>query len=235
MLLFSPSHKSRRPGDNTGSALLLGVIILVALSLLAVFASSSGIMQERMTGNFRDDARSFEAAETGLRWVEAWIAAIRNPSLQPVFCDPLALIEPSSGNDSGDGDSDGTAIPACDSSDIDTNAALGDVINQVGLATDKYIADRDNAWWQSNGMAFGTDPRNGVSVTAAGTFELDAAIPGVAEQPRLLLEHHYFERDGLEMGGEPTGIHFYRITSRATGGNPNNVTILESTFAKRYQ
>ena len=58
-----------------GSALFMALMILIVLTLLAVVTSSNSVLQERMTGNFRDSALAFEAAENSLRWAEAWVAS----------------------------------------------------------------------------------------------------------------------------------------------------------------
>jgi hypothetical protein len=57
--------------------------------------------------------------------------------------------------------------------------------------------------------------------------------PYVSVQPRIIVEHTHFARDTLGIGS--TGVHFYRITSRASGGLQNNVAVVESTFARRYE
>ena len=72
--IHAPQRRSQR-----GSALLLGLLLLVVMTLLAVFASSTGIMQERMSGNYRDAARAFEAAENATRWAEFWIYSLNTP------------------------------------------------------------------------------------------------------------------------------------------------------------
>jgi len=71
---------STRQQRQRGSALLLGLLLLVVMTLLAVFASSTGIMQERMSGNYRDAARAFEAAENATRWAEFWIYSLNTPA-----------------------------------------------------------------------------------------------------------------------------------------------------------
>lgn len=68
--------------------MLMALLILIVLTLLAVFASSSGIMQERMTGNYTDSARAFEAAEAAISWVEGYLAD--DATLQPFTCTPAA-------------------------------------------------------------------------------------------------------------------------------------------------
>ncbi len=182
--------------------MFLGLMILIVLTLLSVFASSSGILQERMTGNFRDSARAFEAAESGARWVEAWFSSLRDVSQQPFTCD-------------------GTCTPGTD------------VIWEAG----NYPADTDRrstAWWAVHGANYGVNPGTLGTVTpTTGTADPNIPNPYVRTQPRVLVEHVYFARDDLSIGS--TGVHFYRITSRASGGIDNNVAVVESTFARRYE
>jgi len=185
-----------------GSAMLMALLILIVLTLLGVFASSSGIMQERMSGNFRDSARAFEAAEAGARWVEAWFASLRDVSQQPFTCDG-------------------------------TCTAGTDIIWEIG----NYPGDLTNqnaAWWNSNGAEYGIDPST-LAQAAAGANNVEPIYPEpyVSTQPRIVVEHSHFARDTLGVG--TTGVHFYRITSRAAGGVPNNVAVVESTFARRYE
>ena len=185
-----------------GSAMLMALLILIVLTLLGVFASSSGIMQERMSGNFRDSARAFEAAEAGARWVEAWFASLRNVSQQPFTCD-------------------GTCTPGTDM-----------IWEQGNYPGD--LANKDNSWWNTHGAPYGIDPATMTTATAGGNnLEPNYPTPYVSAQPRILVEHTHFARDTLGVG--TTGVHFYRITSRATGGVPNNVAVVESTFARRYE
>lgn len=63
------------PSRQKGSALFMALMILIVLSLLAVITSTNSVLQERMTGNFRDSSLAFEAAENSLRWAEAWVAS----------------------------------------------------------------------------------------------------------------------------------------------------------------
>jgi len=199
MKIHSPAEIKRQ----RGSAMLMALLILIVLTLLGVFASSSGIMQERMSGNFRDSARAFEAAEAGARWVEAWFASLRDVGQQPFTCDG-------------------------------TCTAGTDIIWEVG----NYPADlsnQDGIWWTNNGAPYGIDPSTLAIATGGGANNLEPNFPTpyVSEQPRIVVEHTHFARDTLGVG--TTGVHFYRITSRAAGGVPNNVAVVESTFARRYE
>ncbi|MFC3853853.1 PilX N-terminal domain-containing pilus assembly protein [Salinispirillum marinum] len=58
-----------------GVALLVSLVLLLALSMLAISAMQGTIMQERMSVNQRDLAQAFNAAETALRAGEAALQA----------------------------------------------------------------------------------------------------------------------------------------------------------------
>ena len=62
--------RSSSIGNQSGSALFVGLIFLVILSLLGVTALQVGILEERMAGNSRDRNLAFQAAESALRDAE---------------------------------------------------------------------------------------------------------------------------------------------------------------------
>lgn len=57
---FSPRYQA-------GAALLTGLIFMVVLTLLALAAMRTTILEERMSGNARDRDAAFQAAEAALR------------------------------------------------------------------------------------------------------------------------------------------------------------------------
>ncbi len=59
-----------------GAALILGLLLLLVMTLLALTASNSAIMQEKIAGNFRDSSLAFHAAEAGGRWGAAWLQSL---------------------------------------------------------------------------------------------------------------------------------------------------------------
>ncbi len=186
-----------------GSAMFLALMILVVLTLLGVFASSSGVMQERMSGNYRDATRAFESAESGSRWVEAWFASLNDPSQQPFWC-------------------------------ISGSCAAVDPVWQVGQHPND-MANRNQLWWNANGLEFGLNPGDGTAVAANGGASQAPDLSETATEPRIIVEHVYCKGDTLADCPGGNAIQFYRITSRATGGLQNNVAVVESTFARRYE
>jgi len=185
--------------------MLMALLILIVLTLLAVFSSSSGIMQERMSGNYTDYARAYEAAEAGIAWGEGYLADT-NLTQQPFTCTPAQC------------------------------ATGTNVIRDIGSLPGN-ISSLNETWWTDNGLRYGDIP--GVATPTPATLTaitVDATLPGVSTVPRIIIER-VFCRDDVAAGPRCSGpgIHFYRITSFATGGNPNNTVILESTFSRRFQ
>lgn len=65
------------PTSQSGSVLVISLIILLVVSLLAVGGMQGTIMQERMSANMHDRELAFQAAEAGLREAEAML--LSNP------------------------------------------------------------------------------------------------------------------------------------------------------------
>ena len=57
-----------------GIALVISMIMLLMMTLLGVSAMKTSQMEEKMAGNSRDVTIAFQAAETGLRDGEVWLA-----------------------------------------------------------------------------------------------------------------------------------------------------------------
>ncbi len=60
---------------QTGAALFTGLIFLVVLTLISLSAIKATSLEERMSGNVRDQDVAFEAAEAGMRDALKYIAA----------------------------------------------------------------------------------------------------------------------------------------------------------------
>lgn len=61
---------------QNGAALIMGMMLLLVMTLLALTASSSAVMQERMAGSYRDASLAFHATEAGGRWGAAWLQSL---------------------------------------------------------------------------------------------------------------------------------------------------------------
>lgn len=82
----SPRNRRKR---QSGAALIVALVMLLVMTLIAVTASRTSVLQERMAGNLRQGSVAFEGAEATLRIGEQWINdQIGGP--RPVAVDPAA-------------------------------------------------------------------------------------------------------------------------------------------------
>ncbi len=58
-----------------GAVLITALMILLLLTIFGISTMDTNILDERMAGNMRDRNTAFQAAETGLRAAENWLAA----------------------------------------------------------------------------------------------------------------------------------------------------------------
>ena len=85
------------PNDQQGIALLAGVILLTAISLLALVATNSMILQRHMAGNFSEGQRARQAAAFATLHAKRLVFGIAHGTrftacLQDCFPDPWAHI-----------------------------------------------------------------------------------------------------------------------------------------------
>ncbi len=67
-------HNSHPTRAQTGSALIVSLLILLVMTLIGVTAMSSSNLEEKMAGNSRDKMLAFQAAEAALRQGEDMVA-----------------------------------------------------------------------------------------------------------------------------------------------------------------
>ncbi len=82
-------------------------------------------------------------------------------------------------------------------------------------------------WWQSGGGPWGNSAPS--VVTSNG-------ISYVQAQPQRVIEESMFVRDSVAIGQQQaaTGLNFYRVTAKATGGTDKAVVQLQSMYSRRY-
>lgn len=85
----------RRPGTQTGAALIVSLIFLLLMTLLSTSSMRTSTMQERMAGNLRDWTLGFQGAEASLRAAEDFLL---NTAVLPEFNDTGGFYEMSSPN-----------------------------------------------------------------------------------------------------------------------------------------
>ena len=80
-------------GSQTGMALLLCLVFLMALTLLGLSAASDTILQSKLASNLQESERAKQSALHGLSWAEQWLLALDGspPETCTVPCDGLIL------------------------------------------------------------------------------------------------------------------------------------------------
>ncbi|WP_018935893.1 PilX N-terminal domain-containing pilus assembly protein [Thioalkalivibrio sp. ALJ24] len=67
---------NKRPGARAtqrGSALIVGLILLLVVTILAIAGMQDTLLQERMSGHWHDRNLAFQASEAALRQGEGWL------------------------------------------------------------------------------------------------------------------------------------------------------------------
>ena len=66
-------NRSLSLNRHCGSVLFISLIILLVMTILGVQGLGTTILEEKMSGNYRDNHIAFEAAEAALQEAENWI------------------------------------------------------------------------------------------------------------------------------------------------------------------
>ena len=86
---------------ESGSALVVSLILLVVLTMLGVQGMRTNVMQERMAGNMRERSLAFQAAEAALREGESRLSngavSAGDPLLDPAVWDGVNFPTANSG------------------------------------------------------------------------------------------------------------------------------------------
>ena len=213
---FDNSLVLRHAGDRAplhgqrGAALVVALIFLVLVTLLALSASSTSMMQLRMSGNLRNAQQAQMSAETALRGAE-WKLWTSSQNVG-------GFLNCTDGSISADG---------C----VMYNAVNTDMYGADGTVT----RFRDPAGDVGN---VGIEYRGPGGQTDYTSDELETAQ--LAVNPRYIIEDlgrvrppgaGVQQESGAGAGGAGSlNLHSYRITARATGGGKNSVRVLQSTF-----
>lgn len=133
--------RSGMPGQQSGFALIVGLIVLILLTIIMLTALKMAALEERMAGNLRNQNIAFQAAESALREAETLIAFNEdvvdwngdgNPDANPF--DPLKL--------SG-GPFQNTTSPVCVNGLCGTTAPLQSAAIRTLVSSAVRTADMD--------------------------------------------------------------------------------------------
>lgn len=120
-----------------GSALIIGLIMLVVLSMIGLSSLQTTMLQERMAGNLRERSLAFEAAEVALREGEmvARNNFVNNAPPGSAFSGP-GLFDRMEGNP--------VAFDLTDAN-LQINGVAIDTVQQT-VAPPRYIVERQEPW-----------------------------------------------------------------------------------------
>jgi type IV pilus assembly protein PilX len=202
---FAPARRQR------GVVLVVALIFLVLITILAISASGTSLLQMRLVGGLRSSQLADMGAETAVRGAEwrLWTAANGNP----MACT--------------------TSGPTCYMYD----AASPNTTVETFRTAPGWITDSED---DDSATGGGTKYSPGTLKTAShdGSYKLvrdplylieDMGVelpPGAGSQ-------HESGQTAPGTGNTSVDSHIYRITARSAGANFNTVRVLETTFAAK--
>ena len=212
---MSPTHCSIRylggaRAAQRGVVLVIALIFLLLLTIIAVAASGRSLLQERMAGALLNSQRAEMSADTALRGAEWKLWSSASDLATPLGCGS-------------------SLFPGC---------SIYDPVNPDAKAE----AFRTQSGWITDGAAEYTGVKsNPVDFTATVNGKL-AYNPyyivedmGPVRPPGSGPQHESGQTGPTGSGPGQVNLEMYRITARATGGDKNAVTVLQSTFDAQTQ
>ena len=121
-MIISKAISSKK---QTGAVLIMGLVLLMALTIVGVSMMGNNTLEQRMAGNAFDSNLAFNAAETASRGLENMIF-------------PMTFAPDTSGTCASTAISSGLCV--IDKASI--SSALG--------TSAEWWSDKDNTWWQTN-------------------------------------------------------------------------------------
>lgn len=213
----STLHRYGAARSQRGAALLVSLIFLLLLTILALSASSRSLLQERMAGSLRNAQQAQMAANAALRAAEWQIWSRTSQVGKYMDCQ--------NGQVSSD---DGCVV---------YNASNTSMYGAGGTVTNFQTS----AGWVTTGAHTYTGPTGTGYTSSSSTMTSD--YRQLAQNPVYIIEDMGLELPpgaGTQHEAGATGpagsgpgqvsTHVFRITARATGGSPNTVSVLQSTF-----
>jgi type IV pilus assembly protein PilX len=83
-------HRINLPAKQTGASLFIALIVLLVITLLALSSTREVTLESRITGNYTEQQKLFNSAETGLRDGETSILAGTSPLSPTTDCEAAA-------------------------------------------------------------------------------------------------------------------------------------------------
>jgi type IV pilus assembly protein PilX len=200
------------PNRQHGAVLFVALVFLLLLTLLGVTASSTSVLQERMTGGMRNAQLAMMGSESALRGgeIDLWTAAARSSYT-----------------------AGGLALPPCGHTGVQPCSYQ----RTNGIPDQRSTKFRGWKQW----LASGSDGAVAYSQTVSGLSGANATA-SLATQPRYLIEDLGLDTEaagGGNMGGSILSapgaegtpkVHLFRVTSRSQGGTNTLLRVSESVF-----
>ncbi|RUL66573.1 hypothetical protein EKH79_01755 [Dyella dinghuensis] len=198
---------------DQGFVLLIALIFLLLMSVLAFSALQSSLLQERIAGSFRNAQQARMSAETALRGAEYKLWATATQTAGHLHCTDGLISE-----------DDGCVVYQPLSASYGSNGAVTRFQSEQG-------------WLANIGVTYDGPSHRGYTSTQGQLTAVLAQNPVYiiedlgTERPPVIGGLHESGNSGPNNGGaDQLDIHVFRITARGTGGNPNMVSVVQSTF-----
>lgn len=198
-----------------GAVLVVALIFLILLTILALSASSRSLLQERMVGGLRNAQQATMSANTALRGAE-WQLWTRTLTVGAHMNCPDGSISA----DDGCTKYNASNAPYGPTGDVTKFLTSQGWVSGVGLT---YTGPIGQNGYTSSSLATAKLARNPVYLIE----DLGPDWPPGVSGP----QHESGATGTGGASGNAPLPHVYRITARATGGNPNTVRVLQATFS----
>jgi len=170
---------------QSGSVLILALLILVVLTILGVSSMSTTSLEEKMAGNFRDRQIAFNAAETALAEAEAYINDSINSA--SVFTNSNGLYDSYDGPTQHDAFEDAWWTA---SNSIGQSEAIDEVKTQPRY-TIEYRGDIGEAEGTSVNIGGYGETSGGGEITS---FRITVRATGLTDNSVVFLQSYYGKR-----------------------------------------
>ena len=207
------SPEKNRPHRQHGFALVVALIFLMLITMLAVSACEHALLQERMAGNLRNAQQARMSAETALRGAEYKIWSIAGQPGARLHC-----LDGSISSDDGCVIYRPLSAPYLENGGFTAFQAAQGWLPGIGMV---YTGPSHSGYTSNTGQPTASLAKNPVYLIE----DL-----GSEQSPDASDLHESGNTGPNNSGAGQVDIHIYRITARATGGNPNGVSIVQSTF-----
>ena len=209
MNLLLPLTRFDAPRQQRGVVLVVALIFLLLITMLAISASGTSLLQQKLAGGQRNAQLAEWSAETAIRGVE-W-------RLWRSSSDPSAQIQCGSGQFSTCYQYNADAAPdskvqvfRTSSGWVTDGASMYDTVDMTKASSDATFALASNPYYIIEDLGLDLPQDSGP-------------------------QHESGVTSSTGTGSTSTSRHLYRITARGMGNNENAIRIIETTFAAKAE